>query len=79
MFKYFLWPTIGALSGSHLYLTMNGIYNKNKKNGINYDYTYSSYEFILNGGFLFGALLGCSYVYLDEPILSYFLRKYIKN
>ena len=31
MFKYFLWPTIGALSGSHLYLTMKVIYNKNKK------------------------------------------------
>tara|TARA_Y100000816_G_scaffold292604_1_gene288999 strand:+ start:3346 stop:3570 length:225 start_codon:yes stop_codon:yes gene_type:complete len=74
MLKYFLWPTIGALSGSHLYLIAKGLYNKNK-----YHYMYSNDEFILNGGFLFGALLGCSYVYLDEPILSYFLRKYINN
>ena len=74
MFKYFLWPTIGALSGSHLYLTAKGLYNKNK-----YRYMYSNDYYVLNCGLILGGLLGCTYVYLDEPILSYFLRKYINN
>ena len=75
MLKYFLLPTIGALSGSHLYLIMKGLYDKNIKYGIYHHYIYSNNKFILNSGFILGGLLGCTYLYLDEPIFNYFLRK----
>ena len=75
MYRYFIWVPIGGLSFSYLYLTSKGLYNginnKNRPNVNNF------YDIIYNKAFIFGGLIGFTYVYLNQPILNYILNKYI--
>ena len=78
MYRYFIWIPVGALSASHLFLTIKGLYNRTYcNNRFNLPHIKSINDIVFNEGFLLGGLLGYIYVYLNQPIVNYLIDKCI--